>query len=149
MADRFQVYTVGSWSAFDVPAPADASTDVMATYAFDMSSRVAFRAELDRLTAQDVFLMLRYTGSVLTGVAEATPFDQTGSDSVSATMTAVTADLKLDVKLSDEITRRYLAVRPAVGELTMGWNLVAAPGAAVAFNAGPVLNSGPLTATDL
>ena len=91
-ADRFQVYTVGSWSAFDVPAPAEASTDVMATYAFDMSSRVAFRAQLDRLTAQDVFLVLRYTGSVLTGVAEAAPFDQTGNDMVSATMTAVTAD---------------------------------------------------------
>jgi len=148
-ADRFQVYTVGSWSAFDVPAPAEASTDVMATYAFDMSSRVAFRAQLDRLTAQDVFLVLRYTGSVLTGVAEAAPFDQTGNDMVSATMTAVTADRQLNVIVSDDITKRYLTVRPGVSGLTMGWNLVAAPGAALAFNAGPVLNSGPLMATEV
>ena len=152
-ADRFQVYTVGSWSAFDGLAPAEASTDVMATYAFDMSSRVALRAQLDRLTAQDVFLVLRYTKSMfadaLSGVAEAAPFDQTGNDMVSATMTAVTADRKLDVKLSEDIPLRYLPVRPAVSKLEMSWNLVAAPGAAIALNAGPVLNSGTLMATDV
>jgi hypothetical protein len=149
VADRFQIYTVGSWSAFDVPAPAEASTDVMAMYAFDMSSRVALRAQLDRLTAQDVFLVLRYADTVLTGVAEAAPFDQTGNDMVSATMTAVTADRRLDVTVSDDITQRYLSVRPAVDRLTMDWNLVAAPGAAIAFNAGPVLNSGHLMGNEV
>ena len=153
-ADRFQVYTVGSWSAFDVPAPAEASTDVMATYAFDVSRRVAFRAQLDRLTTQDVFLVLRYTksmllGDVLSGVAEAVPFDQTGNDMVSATMTAVTADRKLDVKLSEDIPLRYLPVRPAVSDLKMSWTLVAAPGAAIALDAGPVLNGGDLMSTDV
>lgn len=155
-ADRFQIYTMGSWSAFDVAAPADASTDVLVTYPFDMSSRVTGRAQLDRLTMQDVFLVLRYTANAaqpevvqLTGVAEAAPFDQTGADMVSATMTAVAADRMLDVTISPDITGRYLPVRPAVSGLVMGWNLVAAPGAAIASNAGPALAGGPLKATDL
>jgi hypothetical protein len=55
----------------------------------------------------------------------------------------------LEVTISPDITRRYTTVRPGVSGLTMGWSLVAAPGAAMASNDGPVLNSGPLMATDV
>lgn len=153
--DHFQIYTVGSWSAFAVPAPAEASTEVMVTYPFAMSTHVALRPQLDRLTTQDVFLVLRSTTvnkvvktDVLTGVAEAAPFDQTGSDTVSATMTAVAADRMLDFKIGGDITRRYLSVRPGVNGLKIAWNLVAAPGAAIGLNAGPVLASGELNPSD-
>jgi hypothetical protein len=147
--DSFLIYTVGSWSSHPLPAPIEGSTDATLAYAFDTSVSLSGRPQLDRLTAQDVFLILRYAAGALTGVAEAAPFDQTGDDTVTATMAAVTADRTLDVTVSPDITRRYLAVRPAVTGLTMGWSLVAAPGAAIASNIGPVLHSGPLTPSEV
>jgi hypothetical protein len=147
--DSFQIYTVGSWTSHPLPPGMEGSMDVALSYPFDESTHVSGRAQLDRLTAQDVFLILRYSSAALTGVAEAAPFEQTGTDTVTATMTAVAQDRTLDVTISPDITKRYLTVRPAVGTLTMGWNVVAAPGAAIASNAGPVLHSGGLTPSDV
>lgn len=148
-ADSFLIYTVGSWSSHPLPPPMEGSTEATLAYAFDTSTALSGRAQLDRLTTQDVFLVLRYASGALTGVAEAASFDQTGDDTVTATMTAVAADSTLDVTVSPDITRRYLPVRPAVSGLTMGWSLVAAPAAAIAFNTGPLLHSGPLTASEV
>lgn len=148
-ADSFLIYTVGSWSSHPLPAPMEGSTEAALAYAFDTSTGLSGRAQLDRLTTQDVFLILRYASGALTGVAEAAPFDQTGDDTVTATMTAVTADTTLDVTVSPDIIRRYRPVRPAVADLTMGWSLVAAPGAAIASNSGPVLHGGPLTPAEV
>ena len=67
-----------------------------------------------------------------------------------ATMAAVPQDQKLDVKVTlDKVAARYARVAPAVATLQMSWSLVAAPGAAIASNAGPGLQSGGLTTTDL
>jgi hypothetical protein len=148
MTDSFQVFTVGSWTSHPVPFDMPGGSEVSVTYPFDESTSLSGRAQLDRLTVRDAFLILRYSGNALTGVAEAAPFDQTGDDTVTATMHAVTADTMLDVLLGADIAKRYTAVRPAVADLSMRWSVVAAPGARIASSAGPVLNSGTVMAAD-
>jgi hypothetical protein len=146
--DSFEVFTVGSWTSHPVPVAMAGGTEVSVSYAFDSSTSLSERTQLDRLTVRDAFLVLRHTGSALTGVAEATPFDQTGDDMVNATMVPVTQDQTIDVLISPDIAKRYAAVRPAVSGLSMGWAVRAAPGALIAAPTGPMLNSGTVMAAD-
>lgn len=148
MTDSFEVVTVGSWTSHPVPFEMAGGMDVSVSYAFDTSTSLSERAQLDRLTVRDAFLILRHAGNALSGVAEATPFDQTGDDTITATMVPVTQDQTIDVLISPDIAKRYAAVRPAVSTLVMGWNVVAAPGARIASNVGPVLNAGTIMAAD-
>jgi hypothetical protein len=146
-SDTFQVYTVGSWTSHGLPAPALATPLQVgpAPYLFNTSTSLSGRPQLDRLTVQDAFFVLRYAGPALTGVAEASPFDQSGADMVmTPAMAMVAQDQMLAVKLtSSAFTMRYAAVRPAVASLMMNWSLVAAPGYRNASSVGPALNSGP------
>jgi hypothetical protein len=153
--DSFRAFTVGSWTsrtfaAAELPV-LGATTLGPVSYAFSTASSLSGRPDLDRLTAQDAFLILRYSGTALTGVAEAPPFDQIGTDTVTTpTMTAVVADQMLDVKVAPAgLSMRYAGARPAVATLAMNWNVVAAPGYSVANNTGPVLQSGALLPTDV
>jgi len=146
--DSFEVFTVGSWTSHPVPVAMTGGMDVSVSYAFDTSTSLTGRTQLDRLTVRDAFLILRHTGNALTGVAEATPFDQTGDDTVSATMVPVTQDQTIDVLISPDIAKRYAAVRPAVSGLSMGWAVRAAPGARIASPTGPQLNGGTVMAAD-
>jgi len=152
--ETFTVYTVGSWSTRALGAVAPGAVRLgPVTYAFSTATSQSGRAELDRLTTQDAFLVLRYVGNTLTGVAEAAPFDQTVNDTpdfTSRPMAPVTQDQTLDVKVHPQtIAQRYMAVRPAVAGLALSWSVVAAPGAIIADNAGPALTSGTLTVADV
>jgi hypothetical protein len=156
-SDLFQAYVVGAWlrrtfAAAELPvAPA---VQLAPTFAFTAANSVAGLAQLDQVTTEDAFLILRYSGTgltALTGVAEVPPFAQTGMATMlpAATMTAVPQDQKLDVKIAPPvIAGRYTKVAPAVSALQMSWSLVAAPGAAIASNAGPALQSGGVMMTD-
>jgi hypothetical protein len=149
--DSFSVYTVGSWTSHPLASGTVGLAQIgPITYAFNASVNLSGRPQFDRLTMQDAFLVLRYSGAALTGVAEAMPFDQSGADMVmTPAMVAVKQDQMLAVKVSPPtFTMRYSAVRPAVAGLAMNWSLVAAPGYQVASNAGPALQSGGLTAVD-
>jgi hypothetical protein len=150
IGDSFSAYTVGSWTSRGLPAVVGVAQLTVAPYLFSSATSLSGRATHDLLTTQDAFLVLRHAGTRLTGVAEAPPFDQTGSDSLTLpAMTAVAADQTLDLKIQPQtLAQRYSAVRPAVATLAMGWSVVAAPGAAFASNAGPVLQSGAPLPTD-
>jgi hypothetical protein len=154
VTDSFQVYTVGSWTS-RVIAGAGAVNGLKQVgpvpYAFTTSNNLANRPQFDALTVDDAFLVLRYTGAGLTGVAEATPFNQTVADTVMMpTMTPVTQDQPLELKVSPPtLSTRYAAVRPSVGSLSMSWNVAAAPGYRIASNTGPVLQSGTVAAADI
>jgi hypothetical protein len=146
--DSFRAFTLGSWTSrmfasTELPA-VGALTLGPVTYEFTTVTNLSGRPQLDRLTAQDTFLVLRYSGNLLTGVAEAPPFAQIGNDAVTTpTMTPVVADQTLDVNINPAaLSDRFIGARPAVGALSMGWNIVAAPGASTANNTGPVLQSG-------
>ncbi len=150
----FRSFTVGSWSSRDLlaaEAPILNSLQVgPVVYDFQTSISQSRRPGLDRLTTQDDYLFLRYVGATLTGVAEPPAFDQTGDDTLTATMAPVSADQVLDVRVDpSQLSTRFAKVRPAVSGLSMTWNVTAAPGASVAEAAGPSLQSGALVATDL
>ncbi|HEX2691631.1 MAG TPA: hypothetical protein VHN14_33700 [Kofleriaceae bacterium] len=152
MNDSFQVFTVGSWTSRLLTAGVIGLTQVGPIgYAFSSSISQSGRAQLDRLTAQDAFFVLRYAGAALTGVAEAPPFDQTGADMVvTPQMTPVVQDQTLDIKVNPPaLAARYAAVRPAVTSLSMNWSAVAAPGYRIASNVGPMLQGGPLPIADV
>jgi hypothetical protein len=152
MGETFQVYTVGSWTSFALAGPLGVMQIGPITYAFSSSNSQSGRAQLDRLTAQDTFLVLRHSGTGLTGVAEAPPFEQTDTNTtvVMPMMTPVLQDQMLDVKVTPPaLATRYAAVRPGVTTLAMNWSLVAAPGYRIASNTGPVLQRGTLQQADL
>ncbi|HEY0477904.1 MAG TPA: hypothetical protein VGD37_10290 [Kofleriaceae bacterium] len=155
-ADSFQTYVVGAWLVRGftaAEAPAGAVQIGPVTYGFVAGNSVAGHASPDRVTAQDAFLILRYAGGGLTGVATtAAPVDQSAA-TTTVTMQAmapVVQDQTLNLTLAATLTSRYGRVAPAHpgNTLAISWNLVAAPGYQIASNAGPVLRSGTLTAID-
>jgi hypothetical protein len=152
--DGFEILTAGSWTvrgfaATELPPIGTAAIGPV-TYDFTTSLSLSGRP-LDKLTSQDAFFVLRYAGALLTGVATATPFEQTGADMVTtATMAPVTANQMLNLKVDPpSIMTRYQAVRPAVAGLAMSWSASAAPGYAYASNTGPALQSGTVAMTDV
>jgi hypothetical protein len=151
--DALQVFTVGAWTARNI-SPAElpvGSTMLDLTYPYISATSLSGRPELDRLTVDDTFLILRYSGALLTGFAEAPAFDQTGNDIVSATMmTPVPATEQLAVTFdAPRLVTRFAAARPAVSGFSISWSLVAAPGYEVPQSSGPTLNRGLLDATAL
>jgi len=140
--DSFSVYTVGSWTSRALTSGTTGLLQIgPIPYPFNTSNNLSGRPTFDRLTMQDAFFVLRYSGAALTGVAEAMPFDQSGADMVmTPKMAPVVPDQMLDVKVSSPtFNMRYAAVRPAVAGLAMYWSVVAAPGYRIASNAGPAL----------
>jgi hypothetical protein len=156
MGELFQSYVVGAWLVRNFDAGEVVATGMALTppaFSFAPGNSVAGLPTLDLVTSQDAFLVLRYVGAVLTGVAEAMPFDQTGAATTVTTqpMTAVAADQMLDVKVPPAATlmTRFGKAQPAVATLQANWSLVAAPGYRIASNAGPVLRSGGVAAMDI
>lgn len=150
--DSFSVYTVGSWTSHALTSGTTGLAQIGPTaYLFNTSNNLSGRPTFDRLTMQDAFFVLRYSGAALTGVAEASPFDQMGADMViTPKMALVAQDQMLDVKVTPPaLNVRYAAVRPAVATLAMNWSVVAAPGYRIASNTGPSLQGGSLLATDV
>lgn len=151
-SETFEVLTIGSWTrrplAAELPAVGSMTIGPVA-YDFATSQVLSGRSQLDALTAADAFLVLRYVGNALTGVAEAMlTQDQTAADMVTtATMVAVAADQKFDASIDGAaVAERYAAVKPAVNTLEMSWQLAAAPGYLVGVDAGPLLQK-PATLT--
>lgn len=150
----FQTYVVGAWLQrlfSTTEAPVGVMQLAPPPFAFTAGNSVAGRSSLDLVTPDDAFLILRYTGAALTGVAEAPAFAQTEMATTvpPAMMTAVTPDQMLDAKIAPAtIATRYTKVAPAVATLQMNWSLVAAPGASIASNAGPALQSGSVAMAD-
>jgi len=152
-AETFEVFTVGSWTtrAF-APAelPAVGAMQIgPVSYDFDTSQVLSDRSQLDALKAEDAFLVLRYAGNALTGVAEAMlTHDQMADEELTTgTMVAVAADQPFNATFDGAaVAARYATVKPAVTKLEkMSWQLVAAPGYLIGSDTGPLLQHGGLT----
>jgi hypothetical protein len=155
MGEAFQTYVVGPWLRHDFAAadvPLMAMQLAPAAFGFTgANDRISSRAQIDAVTPDDAFLILRYAGNALTGVAEAPAFAQTAGVTMvpAVTMTTVTQDQMLDMTIAPmAIAARYTGVVPAVATLTMDWSLQAAPGYSYALNFGPQLQAGSLMETD-
>ncbi len=151
--ESLQLYTLGSWnvrgfSAAEVPMlGATAFGPVM--FPFSSVTSITGRP-LEKLTTADAVLLLRYVGNKLTGVMEAAPFDQTGTDTVMGTMTAVAADQTLTITVGPPaaVAARYAPARPAMPTLSMAWYLHAAPGHEIANDNGPLLHAQGISMVD-
>lgn len=161
----FQVYVVGAWlqrgfSATEAPM-VGATQLAPPAFSFTAANSVSGRPQVDQITADDAFLLLRYTGPILTGVAEAMPVTQSDMTGALTTptfqlpMASVAPGMLSPIfnasVMPSGIAERYKNVRPAVAAppaVQMTWSLAAAPGYAVASNAGPVLQSGTVAVTD-
>lgn len=150
--ELLRVYAVGTWmfhTLTGAEVPALMATSVAATIPYMMFSPASSAVTPTRITASDVVLLLEYTGADLTGVLQATAFDQTdATDTITGTITPVAHDKTLTVALPTDLATRYSAVRPAVGAPAMSWSLGAAPGAMIGNSAGPQLLAGSPVATD-
>lgn len=151
--DSFQLLVVGTWNArsftgaMELPA-VGATTFGPVSFAYTTTSRQTGRP-YEAITTADSTLLLRYMTGRLTGVMEGTPFDQTGTDSVTGTMSTVAATETLSATLNNTtVAARYNPVRPAMPAPTMAWTLAAAPGAALTSMNGPRLNSDTVLAAD-
>lgn len=150
VGETFQFYSVGTWNnlALTVPALAGATTLGPETFAFESTALLAGRPH-ERITAADAVLVLRYVANELTGVMEAAPFDQSGDDLVSGTMSAVAADQMLDATIDPAgVATRYAPLRPAMGAPTMSWSLAAVPGIDHVAARGLALRSAAVAAID-
>lgn len=164
--EAFEVFTVGSWTtrsfALDElpavgsmqigPVSYDFDTSQAVSYDFDTSQVQSGRSQLDALTAADAFLVLRYDGNALTGVAETMlAHDQMVDEEVTTgAMVAVAPDQTFNASFDGAaVAARFATVKPAVvNDLGMSWQLVAAPGYLIGSDDGPVLQRGGLTIDD-
>lgn len=142
-AERFELFTLGSWSSIALTPPAVGTLGPIAqTFAFDATTNLTGRTPRERITAADAAVVLRYVGNELQGAFRAAPFDQTGADTITGTMTTVPIEPFTFAIDQEDATRRYLEVRPAVGAPAMSWTLRAAPGAQLNNDQGPLLAAG-------
>ncbi len=151
--ESFQLYTLGSWTTrgfagAELPAVGALAFGPL-TFPFSSVSSLTGRP-LEKITTADAVMFLRYIGNRLTGVMEATPFDQTGADSIMGTVTAVAANQTLDIKVGPPtaVAQRFAPARPAMPALSMAWYLHAAPGYEIANDNGPLLHAASVAMAD-
>ncbi len=144
--DRYELFTLGSWNAIGLTPPAVGTLGPIAqTFPFASMSSLTGRTPHERIAFEDAAVVLRYAGNQLRGAFKATPFEQTGADTITGTMTTVElqqATVGID---QTDMMRRYTAVRPPAGTPSTQWTLRAAPGAQLNADLGPLLGAGPPT----
>jgi len=150
----FQFSSIGTWNARGFPATELPVVDMgitafgPATFPFSATTKLPGR-EYEKITTSDAVLILRYTAARLSGVLEAAPFEQTGTDMITGAMTAVPADATLDADLQPmTVAARYTPLRPAMSAPSMSWTLIAAPGIDHAAPRGVTLHSASVLAAD-
>ncbi|MBA3539475.1 MAG: hypothetical protein H0T79_07575, partial [Deltaproteobacteria bacterium] len=147
-AENFVFYTAGAWSQRPFIAPIVGDATLTQTFPYAEATSLVGRP-LEKITAADAVLVLKYVGATLTGVLDLPGFDQTGTDTVAGTIVATAADQTVDVPVvPTAIANRFGAGRPAVAGLAMNWGMTAAPGSKVASTLGPTLTAGTVAAAD-
>lgn len=145
-AERFELFTLGSWNAVALAPPAVNTAGPLAqTIQFASLSILSGRTPHEKLTAADAVVVLRYVGNELRGAYRAPGFEQTGTDTIAGEMAAVAiAPFTVGIDQADA-NRRYGLVRPLVGTPAVSWTLRAAPGAQLNIDQGPLLAAGAPT----
>jgi hypothetical protein len=150
----FQIQAIGTWNARTFPAAelplVDMGLTTVGPATFPMTAMTKLPGrEYEKITTADAVVVTRHTGNRLSGVMEAAPFDQTGTDTIMGTMTAVPTDQMLTATLNQAtVAPRYTPLRPGMGAPTMRWELIAAPGIDVGASRGFSLHSGAVALVD-
>jgi hypothetical protein len=144
--------TVGAWSQQGIPDPAMPAASIDGQLMYTAATAVA--GPLAKITPTDAVLVMRRRMSALLdgtypldGVFQ-TSIDQTGTDTLSGSLTDTAVDKMLSAQIAPTaLATRYTAVRPAVGSLALGWACVAAPGYQRGAVNGPTLNDSGILPT--
>lgn len=149
-AERFELQTLGSWNTIALAVPAVGAAALAQTFAFTAMTSITGRPH-ERITSDDAVVVLRYVGNELRAAAKAPPLDQTGADTITATLTAVAIQPFTVAIDQADLMRRYSAARPIVGTPALSWTLRAAPGAQLNIDNGPLLAAGaaPTSMTEI
>lgn len=151
LGETFRVEIIGAWMRAGLMTPATTGATVVGeTLQYSAFTPMAGNAPA-RFTSADVVLVLRYSGSQLSGVLQK-QLDQTdGMDMVDGAMTAVsTTESSLMATIDPTaLMTRYSAVQPSLtSTLAQSYFVRAAPGASVGQPQGTVLVSGSPMPTD-
>lgn len=146
--ELFRLYTLGPWTYHDIsalPAPDLGNTQIGPVdipYTLSTFPSLVGTSTLEKITAADAVVALRYAGAVLTAAAEIAAFEQTGTDTIVATLVETTR-APLDVTVNPSaIAARLGMTTPAGGGASLNWSVHAAPGWQYANSAGPQLAAG-------
>jgi hypothetical protein len=149
--ESFRIEAIGAWMArglasMELPAPDMMQTAINTTLPYTSFVRTT-ASPAARITSQDVVVLLRYVGNLLTGVYQVPPFDQTdGMDMITANLLVVPANKPLSAMATPAAyEQRFTAVRPSVTGLSQGWLVNAAPGWSIGASSGPRLHAGSIT----
>ncbi|MGE5181476.1 MAG: hypothetical protein ACM31C_05420 [Acidobacteriota bacterium] len=147
-----QVLAVGAWTSHllagaELPAVGTAAIATTIPYA---SFQPVTASPAARITAQDVVVVLRYTGPTLTGQLIVPAFDQsTTSDTIMGTMAAVTPAAPFDAMIDPATAAtRLAATMPASTTPAFRWELDAMPGYSAGALLGVRLDGASLAMTD-
>ena len=142
----YQLFTIGAWASVALTAPADTATQ-LAPGPVTLAVANSPIRRLDKLTIDDVVMVLRYTGNQLVASLVATPFDQVMNNNIGGTMVATPLNQTLDLRVNQmAATQRLSTVRPAVGAPSFVWRLRASPGLDFAIDNGPQLHAASVAA---
>lgn len=146
--DRFELFVLGTWNNAGLTPPAAGTLGPIAqTFAATAMNSLTGRPH-ERITADDAVVVLRYAANELRAAFKATPFEQTGADTITGTLAAVTVEPFTFAIDQMDAVRRFATVKPALGVPTMQWTVRAAPGAQLNQDLGPLLAAGgPTDAT--
>ena len=158
--EAFNVVAVGPWTqhplaAGELPLP-DMGLTTISTPAIDYTtgfSSLISSMTRAKITSTDYVVVLRTVGSRLTGYLE-TQFDQTdGTDTISGTMSAITANRTLNATFDPAVfMSRFATAKPALTGLSLNYSISASPGADVGQTRGIQLVAGgsnPMTDTSV
>jgi hypothetical protein len=147
--ETLQLFSVGTWTQLNLPAPGIGATQLAPPpFAYTTMTALTGRPH-EKITPADSLVLGRYVASQLVGVLAVPPLDQTGNDTITGTMSTVLTNVNLDVTIDQAAAaQRYAGTRPNVGNVTMNWDLRAAPGAQLANNNGPLLNAAAVAMAD-
>jgi len=150
-SERFRIEAIGAWTghAFVTgteTAPPDVGyTSFTTTLQYSTFGKLT-NMPVRRITSDDVVVVERYVGTLLTAVYQAPAFDQTDGptpDSINAMMSALTPNLPFNATIKGAtLANRLTAVNPRGATQAINWSIVASPGYSIGSNAGVLLNAG-------
>jgi hypothetical protein len=144
-AESYQLFTVGAWTNVSIAAPAAGAVALTAN--LTLMATNAPQRRLDKITTDDLVMLLRFNGNQLVGHLDAPPFDQMTADAIGGTIGPTPLDQVLDIRVNQNAaTTRLASVRPAVGAPSFVWRINAAPGADLNFQNGPQLHAAGVAA---
>ena len=144
--ESYQLFTIGAWSNVGLAAPIAGATQLQPGPVTLIANNSPIR-RLDKLTVNDVVMILRYDGNQLVAHLDVPPFEQMANNTITGALVATQLNQTLNLSVNQmQIAQRFSTVRPAVGGPSYVWRLRAAPGLDFNIDNGPLLHAASVAA---